>query len=76
VSDTATKHFGTVAWFGGNGKNYGFIEPDDGSKEIFVHISAAGAAGLRGLNAGDRLTYTVEVDERSKRPCATNLRLI
>jgi CspA family cold shock protein len=43
---------------------------------VFVHISAVGAAGLRGLNAGDRLEYSVEVDKRSGKPCAVNLKLI
>jgi CspA family cold shock protein len=79
-TDTATKHFGTVKFFGIDGKAFGFITPDDpkahGGKEMFVHISAVGAAGLRGLEAGDRVEYTVEIDERSKRPCAANLRLV
>jgi cold shock CspA family protein len=43
---------------------------------MFVHISAIGKAGIRELNAGDRVEYSVELDERSKRPCAANLKLI
>jgi cold shock CspA family protein len=43
---------------------------------MFVHVTAVGKAGLRDLNAGDRLEYTIEIDERSKRPCAANLKLI
>jgi CspA family cold shock protein len=50
---------GTVKWF--NPQNgYGFIQPDDGSNDVFVHISAAQQAGLRGLNEGQRLGYDIE----------------
>jgi CspA family cold shock protein len=76
VTDTTTKHTGVVSWFGGNGRRYGFIAPDDGGKGIFVHISAAGAAGLRDLKEGDRLQYSIEVDERSGKQHATNLRIV
>jgi CspA family cold shock protein len=72
---TATKH-GTCKFFGTKGA-WGFISPDNKSDpEIFVHISAVGAAGLKGLNAGDRVQYEIETDQRSGRPCAVNLRLI
>jgi CspA family cold shock protein len=74
--DTTTTYSGTVSWFGGHGKSYGFIQPDGGGPSMFVHISAVGRAGLRELNEGDRLKYTVEVDERSGKACATNLKLI
>jgi CspA family cold shock protein len=74
VTDS-TKHHGTVKFFGDKGA-WGFITPDDGSREMFVHVTAVGKAGLRGLDAGDRVEYTVELDERSKRPCAANLKLI
>jgi CspA family cold shock protein len=73
---TYSKHTGTVKWFGGNGKAFGFIEPDDGSQDIFVHISAVGKAGMRELNEGDRLEYIVETDPKSGRKCAGNLRAI
>jgi CspA family cold shock protein len=44
---------GTVKWFNAQ-KGYGFIQPDDGSKDVFVHMSAVERAGLRGLNEGQR----------------------
>jgi CspA family cold shock protein len=52
MTDTTTTT-GTVTWFGTGGKNYGFIQPDDGGPQMFCHISAVGAAGLRGLEQGD-----------------------
>lgn len=72
----ATKHTGVVKWYGENGRAFGFITPDDGSKDVFVHITAVGAAGLREIKAGDRLEFTIEVDGRSQRQCAANLQLI
>ena len=47
---------GTVKWFNSQ-KGYGFIEPSDGSKDVFVHISAVEAAGLGALNEGQKLSY-------------------
>ena len=73
--DTKT-YTGTVKWFGSNGRHYGFIAPDDGSKEIFVHISSVGHAGLKEIKQGDRLEYSVEVDKHSGKACAANLKLI
>ncbi len=49
---------GKVKWFNAN-KGYGFIEPDDHSKDVFVHISAVGSAGLTTLNEGQKLEYEV-----------------
>ena len=63
---------GTVKWFNAT-KGYGFIMPQDGGKDVFVHITAVQAAGLRGLNEGQRVTYEVNV-ERGKE-AATNLQL-
>ena len=54
---------GTVKWF--NTKGYGFIQPDDGGKDVFVHISAVERAGLRGLNDGQKVSYE-EREERGK----------
>ena len=50
---------GTVKWFNAQ-KGYGFIQPDDGSKDVFVHISAVERAGLRGLNEGQKVSYEIE----------------
>ena len=63
---------GTVKWFNGD-KGYGFIMPGDGTKDVFVHITAVQSAGLTGLNDGQKVTYDV-VMERGK-AAATNLKL-
>jgi len=52
---------GTVKWFNAQ-KGYGFIQPEDGSKDVFVHISAVERAGLQGLNEGQKITYEVQQD--------------
>lgn len=63
---------GTVKWFNGQ-KGYGFIQPDDGSKDVFVHITALERAGLRGLNEGQRVSYDLERGQQGK-TSAVNLR--
>jgi CspA family cold shock protein len=63
---------GTVKWFNTD-KGYGFIQPQDGGKDVFVHITAVQAAGLRGLNEGQKVSYEI-VLERGK-SSATNLRV-
>ncbi|CAN7223399.1 cold-shock protein [Phenylobacterium sp. LjRoot164] len=55
---------GTVKWFNTT-KGYGFIQPDDGGKDVFVHVSAVERAGLRGLDEGQKLEF-VEREERGK----------
>ena len=52
---------GTVKWFNTT-KGYGFIMPQDGSKDVFVHISAVEKSGLRGLNEGQKVSYDVAVE--------------
>jgi CspA family cold shock protein len=64
---------GTVKWFNAT-KGFGFIMPGDGGKDVFVHVTAVQAAGLRGLNDGQKVTYEV-VMERGK-AAATNLKLL
>lgn len=63
---------GTVKWFNAT-KGFGFIVPQDGGKDVFVHITAVQAAGLKGLNDGQAVSYEVTM-ERGK-AAATNLRL-
>jgi CspA family cold shock protein len=63
---------GTVKWFNAT-KGYGFIMPEGGGKDVFVHITAVQSAGLKGLNDGQKVSYEV-VMERGK-AAATNLKL-
>ena len=63
---------GTVKWFNGQ-KGYGFIQPDNGGKDVFVHISAVEKAGLSSLNEGDKVSYE-EVPNKGK-TSAENLRV-
>jgi cold shock protein len=56
---------GTVKWFNSQ-KGYGFIQPDDGSKDVFVHISAVERAGLGTLNEGQKLSYDLERGQQGK----------
>jgi CspA family cold shock protein len=55
---------GTVKFYNGS-KGYGFIAPDDGSKDVFVHASALERAGLTGLHEGQKVTFDVQTDPRS-----------
>ena len=63
---------GTVKWFNDQ-KGYGFIQPEDGSKDVFVHISAVERAGMRGLNEGQKISFDLETDGRSGKQSAVNL---
>ncbi len=62
---------GTVKWFNGT-KGYGFIAPEDGGGDVFVHVSAVEKAGLRALNEGQKLSFEVQ-KERGK-TAAVNLK--
>ena len=62
---------GTVKWFNAQ-KGFGFIQPNDGSQDVFVHVSAVERAGLAGLNEGQTISFDIEI-ERGK-TAATNLR--
>ena len=64
---------GTVKWFNAT-KGYGFIVPQEGVRDVFVHITAVQAAGLKGLNDGQKVSYEV-VMERGK-SAAANLKLV
>lgn len=64
---------GTVKWFNAT-KGFGFIQPDGGSKDVFVHISAVERAGLRGLDDGQKVTFDLE-KSRDGRESASNIAL-
>jgi CspA family cold shock protein len=63
---------GTVKWFNSQ-KGYGFIQPEDGSKDVFVHISAVERAGMAGLHEGQKLSFELERGQNGK-TSAVNLR--
>lgn len=65
---------GTVKFFN-QSKGFGFIVPDDGGNDLFVHISAVQASGLPGLDDGQKVTFETEPDKRGKGPKAVNLAL-
>lgn len=63
---------GTVKWFNEQ-KGYGFIQPDNGQKDVFVHISAVERAGLRTLKEGQKVSFEIVTDKRTGRSSAGNL---
>ncbi|PSH65678.1 cold-shock protein [Phyllobacterium brassicacearum] len=63
---------GTVKWFNST-KGFGFIQPDDGGTDVFVHISAVERAGMRGLNDGQKISYEMVRDKRSGKLSADEL---
>ncbi|UDF03110.1 cold-shock protein [Asticcacaulis sp. AND118] len=63
---------GTVKWFNST-KGFGFIAPDDGGADVFVHISAVERAGMRGLNEGQKVSYELARDNRSGKMSAEKL---
>ncbi|QWW69984.1 cold-shock protein [Rhizobium sp. WYJ-E13] len=64
---------GTVKWFNAT-KGFGFIQPDNGGADVFVHISAVERAGLRALADGQKVNYDIVQDRRSGKSSADNLR--
>ena len=64
---------GTVKWFNET-KGYGFIHPDNGGKDVFVHISAVERSGMRGLAEGQKISYELETDRKSGKESAANLK--
>ncbi len=63
---------GTVKWFNGQ-KGFGFIQPDDGGNDVFVHISAVERAGMANLHEGQKLSFELERDQRSGKLSASQL---
>ncbi len=66
---------GTVKWFNST-KGYGFIQPDEGGADVFVHISAVERAGLRSLNEGQKISYEVQRDPKRGKTSAENLKAL
>jgi CspA family cold shock protein len=66
---------GTVKWFNAT-KGFGFIQPDQGGADAFVHISAVERAGLNGLNEGQKVQFELVADRRSGKMAADNLKPI
>ncbi|MGH6922822.1 MAG: cold-shock protein [Propylenella sp.] len=66
---------GTVKFYNSQ-RGYGFIQPDDGGKDVFVHATALERAGLRGLVEGQKIGFDVETDRRSGKDAAANLQQV
>ncbi len=66
---------GTVKWFNGQ-KGFGFIQPEDGGADVFVHISAVERAGMNGLHEGQKLSFELEKDKRSGKMSAGTLQAV
>jgi CspA family cold shock protein len=64
---------GTVKWFNEQ-KGFGFIQPDDGGEDVFVHISAVSKAGLYSLREGQKLTFDMQNDPKTRKSSAANLK--
>jgi CspA family cold shock protein len=63
---------GTVKWYNET-KGYGFIQPDNGGKDVFVHATALERAGLRSLREGQKVTFELQTDQRNGKTSAVNL---
>ena len=66
---------GVVKWFNGQ-KGFGFIQPDDGSKDVFVHISAVERAGMYNLNEGQKVSYEIVQNSKTGKSSAENLQSV
>ncbi len=66
---------GTVKFFNAQ-RGYGFIQPDDGTKDVFVHISAVERSGIGGLNEGQKVSFDVVADRKTGKSSADNLRSV
>ncbi len=66
---------GVVKWFNGQ-KGFGFIQPNDGGNDVFVHISAVERAGLTGLGEGQKVSYELKTDKMRGKTSAENLELV
>ena len=66
---------GTVKWCNGQ-KGFGFIQPDDGGQDVFVHISAVERAGMSTLNEGQKVSFEIVADRRTGKSAADNLRAV
>jgi cold shock protein len=64
---------GIVKWFNGQ-KGYGFIQPNDGGQDVFVHISAVERAGMHGLNEGQKVSFDIVANPKNGKSSAENLR--
>ena len=64
---------GTVKWFNSQ-KGFGFIQPENGSKDVFVHISAVERAGMSALSEGQKISYEVVADRKTGKSSAENLK--
>ena len=67
-------NMGVVKWYNSQ-KGYGFIQPDDGGKDVFVHVSALERAGLRGLVEGQKVSFEIQTDRRTGKASAGNLQI-
>ncbi len=66
---------GTVKWFNSQ-KGFGFIQPDDGGKDVFVHISAVERAGMSNLHEGQKISYELVADRKTGKSSADQLRAV
>ena len=66
---------GTVKWFNPD-KGYGFIQPDDGSKDVFVHIKQVESAGMHSLNEGQKVSFDIVPNPKTGKSSAENLRAV